>query len=124
MRTQTLTYRSYRPSVSQAVAHAFSQSSFRLNISYILLAVCGGIALMYASNLYSVISTTVAIQRIQTESRALTSAVESLDSQYLSLSSQVTPDVLKSYGLKKGEVSFFIPRSNGIGRVAIRGHEL
>lgn len=109
--------------MTKAIKNIFSQSEYRLRGTQAFMAVCAMLAIMYGSNLYSVISNTVALQHLNSQSQALTTDVEKLDSQYLNLSSKITPDTLNSYGLQKGEVSFFISRAASLGRVAIRGNE-
>ncbi len=110
--------------VAKGLANIISQREFRMRAFQVLIATCAVTGMFYAINLYSVISSTVALQHLGTESRTLTGQIETLDSQYLKLSSAITPDTLDAYGLKKGEVSFFISRSDSLGRVALGGHEL
>ncbi|MES2216389.1 MAG: hypothetical protein V4481_03765 [Patescibacteria group bacterium] len=132
MTYRTAVYRPHAPygraqgiaGVTKVIANAVSQSEFRMRAAQVLIATCAITGIFYAINLYSIISSTVALQHIGTESRALTSQIETLDGQYLKLSSTITPDTLATYGLQKGEVSFFISRSASLGRVAFGGHEL
>jgi hypothetical protein len=132
MNTHTLTYRTtiHRKSHSRSsqVAHTavrvLGNADNRLKMAQGLIVICTILGIFYAINLYSIISNTVALQHIGKETRALTSEVEALDTQYLKLSSKITPDALKTYGLGTGEVSFFIPRTSSLGSVATAGHEL
>jgi len=55
---------------------------------------------------------------------SLAGTVQRLDSEYLELSSKVTPDNLKAYGFSQGQVSAYISRTSSLGSVALRGHEL
>ncbi len=126
----TMTYRTHRRNHSQgatfakAAVRGFSAAENRLKMAQGLIAICAILGLFYAVNLYSIISHTVALQHINASSRALTTEVEALDTQYLALSSKITPDTLKAYGLEKGEVSFFIPRSSSLGHASVGGNEL
>jgi hypothetical protein len=78
--------------------------------------------MFYGFSLYSLIENTVATQNVQKEISALNSDVQKLDTTYLELSSKVTPDSLKAFGLHQEKVSFFITRSN-IPSVAYVSHE-
>ncbi|MFA6314749.1 MAG: hypothetical protein WC648_00025 [Candidatus Paceibacterota bacterium] len=80
--------------------------------------------LLYAMNVYSVISRTVALQNTQAEIVTATKTIEELDSKYLKLASNVTPDDLRSFGLKEGVVSAYISRTLPLSRVALVTHEL
>ncbi len=79
---------------------------------------------LYAFNVYRVIANTVSLQKIQAQSVAIESTVQGLDSSYLKLSSQITPDTLSQHGFATGKVSAYIPRNATLGSVAIGGHEL
>jgi hypothetical protein len=110
--------------LAQTATHLFSQYEFRMKMTQVLMAVCAFLAIMYAANLYSIISDTVALKHLQNQTLALTSSVEELDTEYLSLSSKITPDALNSFGLETGTVSYFISRTGTLGRVALNGREL
>jgi hypothetical protein len=110
--------------ITQTAAHLFSQYEFRLRAAQVLMAICAFLAIMYAANLYSIISDTVALKQIKNQTLALNVSVEELDTQYLALSSKITPDTLDTYGLETGEVSYFISRTGTLGRVALNGREL
>lgn len=109
--------------IAQTTAHLFAQYEFRLRAAQVLLALSAFLAIMYAANLYSIISDTVALKQIRNQTLSLTTSVEELDSQYLSLASKITPDSLSAYGLATGEVSYFISRTASLGRVALNGRE-
>jgi len=91
---------------------------------HVLMSVSVVVALLYSVSLYSVISNTVAIQRVHGQTQSLNTLVKELDTSYLKLSSKITPDTLHAYGLEEGQVSFFISRNGSIGRIALRGNEL
>ena len=114
--------------MTKALAQTYTTAiHYRTQISTVLMAACLLLAFIYAANIYSTISHTVTLQHIQTQEASLGSAVESLDSQYLVLSSKITPDALHAYGLSAGQVSAFINRpsaSRRIGAMALSGHEL
>ena len=111
--------------MTKAIAQTYGTArEYRLQIMYAVLAVCALLVIAYAVNVYSVISHTVALQKVQAETSALTSDTEKLDSQYLGLSRTVTPDNLRKYGLQEGQVSAYISRTASLGSVAVRGHEL
>jgi hypothetical protein len=110
--------------LAQTAAQLFAQYEFRMRAAQILMAICAFLAIMYAANLYSIISDTVSLKQTKSQTLTLNDSVEQLDTQYLSLSSKITPDTLGSFGLQNGEVSYFIPRTGTLGRVALNGREL
>jgi virulence-associated protein VapD len=79
---------------------------------------------VYGMNVYAAISHTVAIQNVEKQVSGLSSSVDSLDAQYIRLSSAITPDVLPKHGFSQAQVSAFISRSVSLGSVALSGHEL
>ncbi|MBU6231091.1 MAG: hypothetical protein KGI45_03880 [Patescibacteria group bacterium] len=92
-----------------------------------LLIASSCLAAIYVLNIYSVVSKTVALQRTEKQIASLSQGVEDLDSQYLALSSKITPDSLKEYGLSQVQVSEYISRSStlGVSQLAVSGgHEL
>jgi hypothetical protein len=105
--------------MNRAIARTFSfHNSYRVFIAYALLGSSIFLALLYSFNLYSIISDTVAVQHLRQQTALLSTAVEELDSEYLKLSSNITPDRLEAYGLSQGKVSLFIPRTSSLGRVS------
>ena len=97
---------------------------YRRQITLTLLAMCTILIMTYALNLYRVISHTISLQRINAQTNALDATVQNLDSQYLSISSKITPDILGAHGFNQGQVSAFISQTKPLGRVAMAGHEL
>lgn len=95
-----------------------------------ILSACLLTAFVYAFNIYSVISHTVALEHVKSQVTAVTSSVSSLDAKYLELSSALTPDTLSDYGLSQGKVSAYIQRvpstasAASAGALAVGGHEL
>jgi len=78
---------------------------YRTNITAVFVVVCACVALMYAVNLYEVIARTVAVKKLNAQTAILSQSVESLDSQYLKLTSSLTPDVVAKHDLTPGHVS-------------------
>src|ERR1035437_3535838 len=99
-------------------------SEYRKHFIYALIFGCLVMAGIYVFNVYKVIANTIVIQKVQAQSVAIESTVQDLDSKYLDLSSQITPDTLSQHGFTAGKVSAYIPRNASLGRVAIGGHEL
>ena len=103
---------------------------YRAYVTAVLAVGCMVAALVYAIGIYRVISRTVALERIDAQSAALTGQVEALDSQYLELSSADSVDSLARYGLQAGQVTAYIPRTvstasaASFGTLAAGGHEL
>ena len=111
--------------MTQAITRTYNIThEYRRQITTTLLAVCVVLTLLYAVNLYQVISRTVSLQRVNAQVAALDVAVQALDTQYLGISSKITPDILRAYGFDQGQVSAFISRTASLGRVAMVGHEL
>ena len=104
----------------------------RLKIAYFMMAACLVLATVYAFNVYRLVSHTVALQKLQATSSSLENNVQKLDSEYLTLSSKITPDTIKQHGFKEGEVTAYISRTpltakgadTTFSRVAVGGHEL
>ena len=96
----------------------------RIKLTYTLFVGCFFMIAVYVFNVYKVISSTVVIQKIDSQSVAMESNVQNIDSKYIELSSQITPDVLAGHGFTPGKVSAYIPRNASLGSVAIGGHEL
>lgn len=96
----------------------------RISIAYALCAGCLFLILLYAVNVYAVVSRTVAIQHAEMQTAALSARVDALDAKYLSLSRNITPDSLSSYGMTAGAVSEYIDTRTSLGRATTGGHEL
>ncbi len=110
--------------MTKAIAHTYTIAhEYRKQITTALLATCVVFALLYAMNLYRIISHTVALQQVATQARMVETATQELDAQYLSISNTISPGNIGSYGFMQGEVQAFISRSNSSERVALAGHE-
>lgn len=97
--------------MKRAIAHTGIQiNNQRANITTMLLLGSLMIAAFYTFSLYNLISKTVLIGQLEKEASALSSEISSLDSEYLKLSSTITPDKMSKYGLEKGHVSLYITR--------------
>jgi len=97
---------------------------YRKEIIRAFLAVCAFLVILYAVNVYSALSDSVALQNAELQIAELSKTVEDLDAQYLTLSSTLTPDKFQEYGLSQGKVSAFITKSASIGRAAFAGNDL
>lgn len=108
--------------MTKAIASTYNKvHSYRTQISYILVMGCFIMVAIYAFNVYRVISNTVALQGVESQSVILEGNVEELDSKYLELSSQITPDTLSAHGFMPGKVSAYISRTASLGSVAVSG---
>ncbi len=111
--------------MNRAIAHTFSfHKEYKTIISYGLLGACALLGMIYSINLFSMISNTIAVKNLRSESNQIARSLEELDGQYLAISSNITPDKLSRYGLEQGKVSLFITKTASLGRVALSGHEL
>ncbi len=101
------------------VAHEYS-----IQITSALFATCMLLVVLYAINVYVVISRTISLQHTESQVTTMGSQVAQLDAQYLKLSGNITPVALKSHGFNQGQASMYITRTDSLGRVALSAHEL
>ncbi|MEI6304817.1 MAG: hypothetical protein WCP09_02240 [Candidatus Taylorbacteria bacterium] len=99
-------------------------NNYRTQMTYVLIGGCFLMIAIYVFNVFRVISSTVALQKVQNQTASLESNVENLDAKYLQLSSEITPDTLADHGFVAGKVSDYISRNVSLGSVATGGHEL
>lgn len=99
-------------------------TDLRLHISYALLGACLFTIFIYGINIYRVIAHTVMVQETERTMATLGSNVQELDSQYLQLSGNLTPDRIQTLGLQEGHVSQYISRSIQRSHVTLSLHEL
>ena len=99
-------------------------SDYRRHISTIILATCLVFVLIYAFNIYTLINQTVSLQKIESQIATIDKSVHKIDSQYIELSSALTPDVLAKYGMNEGQASKYIYRTVSLGQALASGHEL
>ena len=117
--------------MTKIIAQTYNVTTpYRAYFTSVLFAGCLMAAFLYAISLYHIISRTVALEHVHSQSAVLTSQVESLDSRYLELSSANPVNALAAYGLQAGQVTAYIPRSDStasaasLGTLAAGGHEL
>ena len=116
--------------MTKIIAQTYNVTTpYRAYFTSVLFAGCLMAAFLYAISLYHIISRTVALEHVHSQSAVLTGQVEALDSRYLELSSAASVDALASYGLVQGQVSAYIPRAAStayaasLGTLAAGGHE-
>ncbi len=111
--------------MTKAIAHTYTTFyGYRRQISLALMAASMVCALIYAANLYRVISHTLALRQVTAQTAILDTAISKLDTQYISISHTITPESLSARGFEQGKVSAFISRTASLGRIALAGHEL
>lgn len=114
--------------MKQAIAQtAGNIHAYRARITIAVIGACALAAAFYGYNLYSLISNTVAIKQVQSQSAAASSAISDLNARYLKVSGTITPDVIAKYGFKPGLVSVYITRTRAAAanhNLVARGHEL
>jgi hypothetical protein len=105
--------------MTKAIARTYSTAGeHQKYLVYALLAACVLFALIYGANLYNVISRTVALQKVEAETKTVDDSVQSLDAKYISLSGNITPEMAKNYGLREAPVTDYINRVTSLSRVA------
>lgn len=87
----------------------------RITITKTLLLGSILMILMYAYNMYAVITKTVASQNLDKQVAQLEGSVQKLDSEYINLSNKITPEMAKEYGLEQPAVSAYISRTKSVG---------
>lgn len=86
-----------------------------------LLVTCVAALVFYGFNLYATISRTVALEKISAQTKVVEDSIRTLDAEYIALSSRITPDVVKEYGLKEVSISAFIDRTTTLGLTTLQG---
>lgn len=86
------------------------QNNLRL-INYVFISACLLLLVWYSFSIFSIISKTVAVQKIETEINILNNKINDLDSEYLALTDRINLDKLSDFGMKKGQVSQYITRT-------------
>ena len=111
--------------MTKIIANTYSSvNDNKIYVTSAILAACGILVMIYAFNVYKLVSRTVAIESIQTQINSESSSVNSLAVEYLSLSSELTPDTMKSFGMSEGTVSEYISKTASLGRVALGGSNM
>lgn len=85
---------------------------------YLLIAICICVSFVYGLFVYRTIEYTIAIRDNETKIADLGSLVGELDTQYITKSSKITPELAKEYGLYETKVSAYINRTTSLGSVA------
>lgn len=112
--------------MTHTLVHTYSTiHAHRRHITLALLAACMVMAMIYVVDLYRVVSHSVALQHIGTQTASIDAAINKLDAEYITLSRSISPDMVKAQGLGQAPVSAFISRTASLGRSsALSGHEL
>jgi hypothetical protein len=111
--------------MAKAIAQTYKMANdYRAQITASIFGLCLVMAAIYGMNIYKTVSATIALQNTETQVASLSSAVGSLDAQYMNISRSVSSDNLKKYGFSQGNVSAYIPSRASLGSVALSGHEL
>ncbi len=93
----------------------------RQRITYALLIACAAMFVFYGMNLYATVSRTVALEKLSAQTKTVEDSVRTLDTQYIALSSKITPEAAKEFGLKEVAVSAFIDRTTTLGLTTLQG---
>jgi hypothetical protein len=93
-------------------------------LSYMFIGACVISLFVYGINLYLTISRTITLQKIEKQISSIGNSVQDLDTKYISLSSSITKDMAKDYGLYEIPVSAYINRDVSLGRIAYRDSRL
>ena len=105
MRQATLKLKSYAPNIN-----IVNNNDINRQILRTMLYTLGGLAMCYVFLLGSMIFNIIERKSVETEARALSNEVGSLELQYLSLSSKVDLDFAKSLGFKETSNKTFATR--------------
>src|SRR3989344_8402402 len=105
-----------------AQTYAYTNNT-RAYMTYVLLGLSALMAVIYAANVYAVVSRTVAIKQISNQATEISAVVQALDGKYLELSNRITPESIRAQGMNQGTVSAYISRTATLGKVAISGYE-
>jgi cell division protein FtsL len=99
--------------MTKAIAQTYNVVNSNIKtISYLFLLGSLALIFMYAISIFSLISSTVALQKVEAKITSLNTDINQLDSRYLVLSGTINPDDLSQYGMSKGKVSQYISRSD------------
>lgn len=111
--------------MTKAIAQTYRATHrYYANLVYACIGMSLFAILSYASLVYVLISRTVALEKTQSETTALSSSVNKLDAEYIKLTGAITPDMVRAFGMKPGQVSVYITKTASLGSVALSGHEL
>ncbi len=111
--------------MTKAITYTYSAAQeYRKYIAYAFICASMVMAIIYGFNIYSVISRTIATERLEARTASLQGTVQELDARYISLSDKVTPDAAKSFGLHETAVTAYIPKTPSLGRVILSMKEM
>jgi len=111
--------------MKKIIANAYSVTKeYQSYLSYMVFCACLFVAIIYGFNLYNAISLTVSLQKIDKNVEEVKGRVQSLEAKYISLSSNITPEMAKNYGLHEVPVTAYINRNNPLGAVVSIKSEL
>jgi len=110
--------------MTKAIAQTLHTANiYRLHISYFLIGVCALLVFAYCINVYTVIAKSTDANTVLKQAQTLENSVKNLDSEYIKMTSNMTPNTLSSYGLSEGKVAAFITKTPATGIVALGGYE-
>jgi hypothetical protein len=102
--------------MTKAITKTYSfTKEYSAVMTQIVMAGAIFMAILYAINVYSIVSRTVAMKDIESKAAKLQSSVQDLDAQYISLTNKITPDMARHYGLEESQVTAYIPRTPSLG---------
>jgi hypothetical protein len=111
--------------MTRAIAQTYNiANDYRAQITGFFLTLCVFMVAIYMINIYRTISGTIALESAEKQIASVSSAVGSLDAQYMEASRAATPDALNDYGLQQGKVSVYISSPAKIGRATMTGYEI
>lgn len=106
--------------MTQAIAKTYTfADENRALLAKTLLAGSVIMAMIYAYNMYMVVTKTVLSQSIEKQVAAVENEADKLDGTYISLSSKITPQMVSDYGLEQTTVSEYISRTRAVGSNAV-----
>ncbi len=104
--------------MSKTISLSYSLAKeYRQYLSALLMAASMVMILIYTFNIYTIISHTVAMKRVQQQTVQIGTSVQELDGKYLEIAGNITPDILEAHGFAQAEVSEYISRPASISRV-------
>lgn len=110
--------------MTKAIAQTLHTANVhRLHISYFLMGICALLVFTYCMNVYSVISKSATANAVLKEAQVMENSIKNLDSEYIKMTSNMTPESLVKYGLYEGKVTAFIAKTHTSGIVALGGYE-
>lgn len=104
--------------MTQALTQSYSlYQNHRSLLVKICVFACISMAVWYGVSVYTLVSNAISLRNIEKEISSLSSEIGDLDAQYIKMSEEITSDKLTQFGLSKGEVAVFIPKTASLGNV-------